>query len=115
MQMELSLRNLRGSVEKEQKPITEEGADLLRRVRRGEPGAEEEFVRLHSDGIRFYLRRRLGPEDPEARTRWLLAKVLGRVRQGLVTEDGVLAPDQVKRRLEDLVLHPALSKPHSRR
>ena len=61
MQMELSLRDLRGSVEKEQKPITEEGANLLRRVRRGEPGAEEEFARLHSDRIRFDLRGRLGP------------------------------------------------------
>jgi hypothetical protein len=51
-------------------------------IRRGSTVAEEQLASLYSDGIRSYLKRRLGPEDLEDRVRQLLATMVERVRKG---------------------------------
>lgn len=90
--MELSLQNLRDSVEASKEPADDERAELFRRIRRGERRAEERLARLYSDGIRFYLRRKVGKQDLEERTRYLLDRLIMRIREGWRPEEDGLSP-----------------------
>lgn len=57
-------------------------ADLVSRIRDGDPAGMEELYRLFSRGIRFYLCRQLGPQDLEDKVHDTFLIVVQAIRRG---------------------------------
>jgi RNA polymerase sigma factor (sigma-70 family) len=61
-------------------------AQLVDRIRNGEPSGMEELYRIFTKGIRFFLYRQLGPQDLEDRVHDVFLIVTQSIRQGELRE-----------------------------
>jgi RNA polymerase sigma-70 factor (ECF subfamily) len=61
-------------------------AELVERVRRGEPTALEELYRVFSKGIRFYLCRQVGPQDLDDKVHDLFLIIIQAIQKGDLRE-----------------------------
>jgi DNA-directed RNA polymerase specialized sigma24 family protein len=76
--------------------------DLVERIRGHESSALEEFYRIFSKGMRYYLQRRLGPQDLDDRVHDCFLLVIQAVRRGgLSHPEGLMGLSRVivKRRI----------------
>ncbi len=67
-------------------PGPSEWADVVARIRSGDPQGAEELYRVFSRGVRFYLCRQLGPEDLEDRVHDTFLAVLQAIHRGDLRE-----------------------------
>ncbi len=61
-------------------------AELVERVRSGEPSGMEELYRVFSKGIRFYLCRQVGPQDLDDKVHDLILIITQSIRNGDLRE-----------------------------
>ncbi len=61
-------------------------ADLVRRIRQGDPSGMEDLYRKFSRGVRFYLCRQLGPQELDDRVHDTFLIVLEAIRRGELRE-----------------------------
>jgi len=61
-------------------------AELVDRIRNGEPSGMEELYRIFTKGIRFFLYRQLGPQDLEDRVHDVFLIVTQSIRRGDLRE-----------------------------
>src|SRR5690242_3526191 len=61
-------------------------AQLVDRIRKGEPSGMEELYRIFTKGIRFFLYRQLGPQDLEDRIHDVFLIVTQSIRRGDLRE-----------------------------
>jgi RNA polymerase sigma-70 factor (ECF subfamily) len=61
-------------------------AELVERVRSGEPSAMEELYRVFSKGIRFYLCRQVGPQDLDDKVHDLFLIITQSIQNGDLRE-----------------------------
>lgn len=63
-------------------PADSSWADLVDRIRTGDPSAMEELYRIFSTGVRFYLCRQLGAQDLEDRVHDAFVIITQSIRRG---------------------------------
>jgi RNA polymerase sigma factor (sigma-70 family) len=61
-------------------------AELVERVRSGEPAALEDLYRVFSKGIRFYLCRQVGPQDLDDKVHDLFLIIIQSIQKGDLRE-----------------------------
>ncbi|MCP5120083.1 MAG: hypothetical protein GY953_55510 [bacterium] len=91
MQAEVSLLNFLHSITEDQKLMSDDAAEVLEGLRRGDVTAELQFAQIYAEGLRFYLRRNVGTADLDGRVRQLLQRLQDRVLAGWNMQPGELA------------------------